>query len=76
MRDAPPVAARLIKAVRTLVISDIHLGQGGGISVLTRPRPLAALLDALDSTTGWCCWATRSSCRSRTPPSHFRSPSA
>jgi UDP-2,3-diacylglucosamine pyrophosphatase LpxH len=34
--------------VRTLVISDIHLGQGGGISVLTRPRPLDALLDALD----------------------------
>lgn len=34
--------------VRTLVISDIHLGQGGGISVLTRPRPLRALLEALD----------------------------
>lgn len=34
--------------MRTLVISDIHLGQGGGISVLTRPRPLAALLDAID----------------------------
>ena len=30
------------------MISDIHLGQGGGISVLTRPRPLAALLDAID----------------------------
>ena len=34
--------------MRTLVISDLHLGQGGGISVLTRPRPLAALLAALD----------------------------
>jgi len=34
--------------MRTLVISDIHLGQGGGISVLTRPRPLAKLLEALD----------------------------
>jgi len=34
--------------VRTLVISDIHHGQGGGISVLTRPRPLAKLLEALD----------------------------
>jgi UDP-2,3-diacylglucosamine pyrophosphatase LpxH len=34
--------------VRTLVISDIHLGQGGGVSVLTRPRPLAKLLEALD----------------------------
>jgi UDP-2,3-diacylglucosamine pyrophosphatase LpxH len=34
--------------VRTLVISDAHLGQGGGISVLNRPRPLAALLEALD----------------------------
>ncbi|MDE3130613.1 MAG: metallophosphoesterase family protein, partial [Acidobacteriota bacterium] len=34
--------------MRTLVISDLHLGQGGGISVLTRPRPLARLLEALD----------------------------
>ena len=34
--------------MRTLVISDIHLGQGGGVSVLTRPRPLAKLLEALD----------------------------
>lgn len=34
--------------MRTLVISDIHLGQGGGISVLTRPRPLAKLIEALD----------------------------
>jgi len=34
--------------VRTLVISDLHLGQRGGASVLTRPRPLAALLEALD----------------------------
>jgi hypothetical protein len=34
--------------VRTLVVSDLHLGQGGGISVLTRPRPLARLLDAID----------------------------
>lgn len=41
-------AARLIKSVRTLVISDVHLGQGGGVSVLTRPRPLAKLLEALD----------------------------
>ncbi len=30
------------------MISDIHLGQGGGVSVLTRPRPLAALLEAID----------------------------
>jgi UDP-2,3-diacylglucosamine pyrophosphatase LpxH len=35
--------------VRTLVISDLHLGQGGGVSVLERPRPLTALLDALDA---------------------------
>ena len=35
--------------MRTLLISDLHLGQGGGVSVLERPRPLAALLDALDS---------------------------
>jgi UDP-2,3-diacylglucosamine pyrophosphatase LpxH len=34
--------------VRTLVISDLHLGQGGGISVLTRPRPLAKLVEALE----------------------------
>ncbi len=34
--------------MRTLVISDLHLGQRGGISVLTRPGPLAALLEALD----------------------------
>ena len=34
--------------MRTLVISDLHLGQAGGISVLTRPRPLAALLEAID----------------------------
>lgn len=30
------------------MISDVHLGQGGGISVLTRPRPLARLLEAID----------------------------
>ena len=30
------------------MISDLHLGQGGGISVLTRPGPLMALVDALD----------------------------
>jgi len=35
--------------VRTLVISDVHLGQRGGVSVLTRPRPLETLLDALDA---------------------------
>ncbi len=34
--------------MRTLVISDLHLGQGGGISVLTRPRPMAKLLEALE----------------------------
>ncbi len=34
--------------MNTLVISDLHLGQGGGVSVLTRPRPLAVLLEALD----------------------------
>ena len=30
------------------MISDLHLGQSGGISVLERPAPLAALLKALD----------------------------
>jgi UDP-2,3-diacylglucosamine pyrophosphatase LpxH len=33
--------------VRTLVISDLHLGQRGGVSVLERPTPLAALLGVL-----------------------------
>jgi UDP-2,3-diacylglucosamine pyrophosphatase LpxH len=33
--------------VRTLVISDLHLGQRGGVSVLERPAPLAVLLEAL-----------------------------
>ena len=33
--------------MRTLVISDLHLGQRGGVSVLERPAPLAALLEAL-----------------------------
>lgn len=49
MGDAPSGARHAFnQAVRTLVISDLHLGQGGGISVLTRPRPLAKLLEALD----------------------------
>lgn len=34
--------------MRTLVISDLHLGQGGGTCVLTQRRPLAALTQALD----------------------------
>ncbi len=34
--------------MRTLVISDLHLGQQGGVSVLTRPGPLELLLEALD----------------------------
>jgi predicted phosphodiesterase len=34
--------------VRTLVVSDLHLGTRLGRDVLRRPEPLAALLDALD----------------------------
>jgi UDP-2,3-diacylglucosamine pyrophosphatase LpxH len=34
--------------VRTLIISDLHLGGRMGHDVLTRPRPLARLLEALD----------------------------
>jgi UDP-2,3-diacylglucosamine pyrophosphatase LpxH len=34
--------------VRTLVISDLHLGSRLGHDVLIRPEPLARLLDALD----------------------------
>ena len=34
-------------AMRTLVISDLHLGQLGGISVLEMPRPLERLLETL-----------------------------
>jgi UDP-2,3-diacylglucosamine pyrophosphatase LpxH len=35
--------------VRTLVISDLHLGGRLGHSVLTRPEPLRRLLDALEN---------------------------
>ena len=35
--------------MRTLLVSDLHLGQrGGGVSVLERPAPLATLLSALE----------------------------
>jgi len=34
-------------SVRTLVISDLHIGQSGGVSALERPRPLELLLEAL-----------------------------
>jgi UDP-2,3-diacylglucosamine pyrophosphatase LpxH len=34
--------------VRTLVVSDLHLGSRRGHDVLTRPAPLARLLDALE----------------------------
>ena len=34
--------------MRTLVISDLHLGTRAGSDVLRRPAPLARLLDALD----------------------------
>jgi Calcineurin-like phosphoesterase len=34
--------------VRTLVISDLHLGSRNGVDVLRRPAGLRALLDALD----------------------------
>jgi hypothetical protein len=33
--------------VRTLVISDLHLGAGSGVDVLRRPEPRAALIDTL-----------------------------
>ncbi len=33
--------------MRTLVVSDLHLGAGSGADVLRRPGPRAALLDAL-----------------------------
>jgi UDP-2,3-diacylglucosamine pyrophosphatase LpxH len=35
-------------AVRTLIVSDLHLGLRGGVDVLRRPDPLARLLQALD----------------------------
>jgi Calcineurin-like phosphoesterase len=34
--------------VRTLIVSDLHLGSGSGVDVLRRPGPRDALLDALD----------------------------
>jgi UDP-2,3-diacylglucosamine pyrophosphatase LpxH len=36
--------------LRTLVISDLHLGNRGGNDVLQRPAALAALLEAIDDT--------------------------
>lgn len=36
--------------VRTLVLSDLHLGSAGGVDVLRRPAALAALLGALAGT--------------------------
>src|ERR1700722_2314550 len=35
-------------AVRTLIVSDLHLGLRSGIDVLRRPDPLERLLDAID----------------------------
>ena len=35
-------------AVRTLIVSDLHLGLRSGVEVLRRPEPLARLLQALD----------------------------
>jgi UDP-2,3-diacylglucosamine pyrophosphatase LpxH len=35
-------------AVRTLIVSDLHLGLRSGIDVLRRPEPLARLLQAVD----------------------------
>jgi predicted phosphodiesterase len=37
----------LRSSVRTLVISDLHLGAGSGVDLLRRPGPRAALIDAL-----------------------------
>jgi UDP-2,3-diacylglucosamine pyrophosphatase LpxH len=34
--------------VRTLIISDLHLGLRSGVDVLRRPEPLARLLEAID----------------------------
>ncbi len=46
--DAGRAAAAIVpRAVRTLVISDLHLGNRGGNDVLRRPAALAALLEAL-----------------------------
>src|SRR3984957_3216462 len=34
--------------MRTLVVSDLHLGAGSGADVLRRPGPRSALIDALE----------------------------
>ena len=34
--------------MRTLIVSDLHLGSGLGSDVLSRPGPRAALLEALE----------------------------
>jgi UDP-2,3-diacylglucosamine pyrophosphatase LpxH len=38
---------RINERVRTLIISDVHLGQVGGVSVLELPRPLELLLETI-----------------------------
>jgi Calcineurin-like phosphoesterase len=37
----------VLVAMRTLIVSDLHLGSGSGSDVLRHPEPRAALLDAL-----------------------------
>jgi hypothetical protein len=53
---------RSSRRVRTLVVSDLHLGSRLGHDVLRRDEALEALLGALDASIGWCCSGTSSSC--------------
>ena len=64
---APPSGAanrptKATGALRTLVVSDLHLGARGRQDVLRRERERTALVAALAGSIGWCSSATRWSC--------------
>ena len=84
--SAEPVAALRRSAVRTAVISDLHLGLGSGADLLRRERFRDRAVRASSrAPTGWCCSATCSSFATarwrevldgRGPGARRRSPSA
>ena len=47
------------RPLRTLVVSDLHLGARREPDVLRRQEPRDALIEARRRRAiGWCCWAT------------------
>ena len=46
--------------MRTLVVSDLHLGVRGGRGQLSHPEPLAALSERAAGAGRSCCWETSS----------------